>query len=176
MGHHIDDSCWHLFVPKYNCQGIHDTPEDYTGVDLKDPEKRFRAMHPVNHVRSVDLVVTGNKVLKVDRFQISEGSFGDISHCRAFRDNAGQAKNLKNDNLKKHIIENAKNLSHQSALADISNILSTVSTAQFFTPGIQRALRMTRPEIDPAPETMKDKPDTVWELKYYNDGMELTNV
>ena len=67
-------------------------------------------------------------------------------------------------------------MSHQSALADISNILSTVSTAQFFIPRIRKALRITRPEIDPALETLGDQPDTVWELKYYNNGMELTNV
>ena len=29
LGHPIENQCWHYFVLKYNCQGIHDTPPDY---------------------------------------------------------------------------------------------------------------------------------------------------
>ena len=91
LGHPIKNQHWHLFVPKYNCQGIHDTPADFQDVDSEDKEKPFIPVHPVNHVPTIDEVVEKNEVLKVNEFNIQDGAFGDVDHCHAFRDNSGQA-------------------------------------------------------------------------------------
>ena len=50
LDHNIEDQCWHLFVPKYNCQGINAVPEKYIdAVDHEDPGKPFQPVHSVNH-------------------------------------------------------------------------------------------------------------------------------
>ena len=99
LGHPIENQCWHLFVPKYNCQGINDMPPDYEDVDSKDKNKLFVPEHDTSHIPSIEYVVDGNKVMAVDPLKIREGVFGDIEHCCAFRDRAGNAQDLKNRDL-----------------------------------------------------------------------------
>ena len=115
---HIENQCWHLFVPKYNCQGINAVPENFVeGIDHEDPEKEFTSDVPVDHWPRVQDVVDGNLVLKVDNWNISEGSFGDMSFCRAYRDDIGNPKNMENQDLMEHIKKNAKNLAKRTAFA-----------------------------------------------------------
>ena len=67
-------------------------------------------------------------------------------------------------------------LSQQSALSDISNLLSTVSNAGFFTPQIRRQIKASETEVDPAPGTVNPEDENVWRLIVYPHGMELINL
>ena len=176
LDHNIEDQCWHLFVPKYNCQGINAVPEKYIdAVDHEDPGKLFHPVHPVNHWPLFKAVINENKVLQVDQWNISEGAFGDLTFCRAFRDNAGNARDMKEKNLMTEIQKNAKNLAKQSAFSDIADILTTVSTANFLTPGLKNRLAVANTQVDPPPpgpnELIND-----WELKYFNKEVMLSCV
>ena len=87
---HIENQCWHLFVPKYNCQGINAVPDNFVeGIDHEDPEKEFSSEVPADHWPRVQDIVNGNLVLKVDNWNIAEGTFGDIAFCHAYRNNIG---------------------------------------------------------------------------------------
>ena len=174
LDHNIEDQCWHLFVPKYNCQGINAVPEKYIDVvDHEDPGKPFHPVHPVNHWPLFEMVINENKVLQVDQWNISEGAFGDITFCRAFRDNAGNARDMKDKNLMTEIQKNAKNLAKQSAFSDIADILTTVSTANFLTPGLKNRLTVANTQVDPPPPGPNEND---WELKYYNKEVMLSCV
>ena len=169
----IEDQCWHLFVPKYNCQGINAVPEKYIeAVDHEDPGKEFSARYPVNDWPLFKTVINKNKVLQVDQWNITEGAFGDLTFCHAFRDNAGNARDMKEKDLMTEIQKNAKNLAKQTAFSDITDILSMVSTANFLTRGIKSRLTAANTEIDPPPAL--DAND--WELKYYNKEIMLSCV
>ena len=177
LGHPIENQCWHLFVPKYNCQGIHDMPPDYhKKVDAEDKNKPFVPEHGASHVPSIEYVVDGNKVMEVDQLKIREGDFADVEHCRAYRDKSGNAKDLKDMDMLQYIKSNVKDLSKQTALSDISNLLSTVSNAGFFTPGFIKQIRASEPEVDPAPETVNPEDGNVWELNTFPHGMECRNM
>ena len=176
LDHNIEDQCWHLFVPQYNCQGINAVPEKYIdAVDHEDPGKPFHPVHPVNHWPLFKAVINENKVLQVDQWNISEGAFGDLTFCHAFRDNAGNARDMKEKNLMTEIQKNAKNLAKQSAFSDIADILTTVSTANFLTPGLKERLAVANTQVDPPPpgpnELIND-----WELKYFNKEVMLSCV
>ena len=174
LDHNIKDQCWHLFVPKYNCQGINAVPEKYIdAVDHEDPGKPFQPVHPVNHWPLFKMVINENKVLQVDQWNISEGAFGDITFCRAFRDNAGNARDMKDKNLMTEIQKNAKNLAKQSAFSDIADILTTVSTPNFLTPGLKNCLTVANTQVDPPPPGPHEND---WELKYYNKEVMLSCV
>ena len=69
-----------------------------------------------------------------------------------------------------------KDLSKQSALSDISNILSTISNAGFFTPGFIRQIKASEPEVDPTPGTVNPEDGNVWELNTYPNRMEFINM
>ena len=75
-----------------------------------------------------------------------------------------------------YIKSNVKDLSKQTALSDISNLLSTVSNARFFTPGFIKQIRASEPEVDPAPETVNPEDGNVWELNTFPHGMECRNM
>ena len=166
-----------MFVPKYNCQGIHDTPPDYhKKVDAEDKNKPFVATHEASHVPTIQYVVEGNKVMEVDQLKIRGGAFADVKHCRAFRDKSGNAKDLKDTDILQYIKSNVKDLSKQTALSDISNLLSTVSNARFFTPGFIKQMRASEPEVDPTQGTVNPQDGNVWELKTYPHGMECINM
>ena len=116
LGHPIENQCWHLFVPKYNCQGIHDMPPDYhEKVDAEDKNKPFVPQHGASRVPSIEYVVEGNKVMEVDQLKIREGDFADVEHCRAYRDKLGNAKDLKDMDMLQYIRSNVKDLSKQTA-------------------------------------------------------------
>ena len=83
---------------------------------------------------------------------------------------------MKNTDLLQHIKTNVKDLSKQSAFSDISNLLSTISNAGFFTPNFKRQIKASEAEVDPAPETVKPEDGNVWELKTYTNGMEFINM
>ena len=177
LGHPIENQCWHLFVPKYNCQGIHDTPPDYhQTVDPEDKNKPFVPMHDASHVPSIQYIVQGNKVMEVDQLKIREGTFADVEHCRAFRDKSGNAKDLKDMDILQYVKSKVKDLSKQTALSDISNLLSTVSNAGFFTPGFIKQIRASELEVDPTPGTVNPQDGNVWELNTYPHGMECINM
>ena len=75
---------------------INAVPENYIdAVDHEDPGKPFHPVHSVNDWPLFKTVINENKVLQVDQWNISEGAFGDIRFCRAFRDNAGNARDMK---------------------------------------------------------------------------------
>ena len=177
LGHPIENQCWHLFVPKYNCQGIHDTPPDYhKKVDAEDKNKPFLPQHGASHVPCIDYVVEGNKVMEVDQLKIREDDFADVKHCRAFRDKLGNAKDLKDMDMLQYIRSNVKDLSKQTALSDISNLLSKVSNAGFFTSGFIKQIKVSEPEVDPAPETLDPEDGNVWELNTFPHRMECRNM
>ena len=174
LDHNIEDQCWHLFVPKYNCQGINAVPEKYIdAVDHEDPGKPFHPVHPVNHWPLFKMVINENKVLQVDQWNISEGAFGDITFWCAFRDNAGNARDMKDKNLMTEIQKNAKNLAKQSAFSDIADILTMVSTANFLTPGLKNRLAVANTQVNP-PRPGPNEND--WELRYYNKEVMLSCV
>ena len=174
LDHNIEDKCWHLFVPKYNCQGINAVPEKYIdAVDHEDPGELFHQVHPVNHWPLFKMVINENKVLQADQWNISEGVFGDITFCHAFRDNAGNARDMKDKNLMTEIQKNAKNLAKQSAFSDIADILTTVSTANFLTPGLKNCLAVANTQVNPPPPGPHEND---WELKYYNKEVMLSCV
>ena len=176
MGHPIENQCWHLFVPKYNCQGIHDTPPDYhQKVDAEDKNKDFQPMYGASHVPTIDEVVRGNKVMAVDQLKIRETAFPDVEHCHAFRDKSGNAKNLKDMDILQYVKNNVKDLSKQTVLSDISNLLSTISNAGFFTQGYINQMRAAEPEVDSTPGTVNPQDGNVWELKTYSHGIECIN-
>ena len=79
---------------------------------------------------------------------------------------------MKEKDLITEIQKNAKNLAKQAAFSDIADILSTVSTANFLTPGMKGCLTAANTEIDPPPAL--DAND--WELKYYNKEIMLSCV
>ena len=177
LGHPIENQCWHLFVPKYNCQGIHDTPPDYhEKVDAEDKNKPFVPQHGASHVPSIEYVVEGNKVMEVDQLKIREDDFADVKHCHAYRDKSGNAKDLKDMDMLQYIRSNVKDLSKQTALSDISNLLSKVSNAGFFTPGFIKQIKASEPEVDPAPETLDPEDSNVWELNTFPHRMECRNI
>ena len=177
LGHPIENQCWHLFVPKYNCQGIHDTPPDYhKKVDAEDKNKPFVAMQEASHVPTIQYIVEGNKVMEVDQLKIRGGAFADVEHCHAFRDKSGNAKDFKDTDIMQYIKSNVKDLSKQTALSDISNLLSTVSNVGFFTPGFIKQMRASEPEVDPASGTVNPQDGNVWELKTYPHEMECINM
>ena len=109
----------------------------------------------------------------MDQWNISEGAFGDITFCRAFRDNAGNARDMKEKNLMTEIQKNAKNLAKQSAFSDIADILSTVSTTNFLTPGLKDCLAVANTQVDPPPPGPNEND---WELNYYNKEVMLSCV
>ena len=77
---HIENQCWHLFVPKYNCQGINSLPDNFiVGIDHEDPELFHVPRYPSNHWPTVKEVVDLNSVLRVDQWNITDGAFGDLS-------------------------------------------------------------------------------------------------
>ena len=119
------------------------------------------------------MVINENKVLQVDQWNISEGAFGDITFCRAFRDNAGNARDMKDKNLMTEIQKNVKNLAKQSAFSDIADILTTVSTANFLTPSLKNRLTVANTQVDPSPTGPHEND---WELKYYNKEVMLSCV
>ena len=177
LGHPIENQCWYLFVLKYNCQGIHDTPPDYhKKVDAEDKNKPFVPTHDASHVPTIQYIVEGNKVMEVDQLKITGGAFADVKHCRAFRDKSGNAKDLKDRDILQYVKSNVKDLSKQTALSDISNLLSTVSNAGFFTLGFIKQIRASEPEVDPAPETVNPEDGNVWELYTFPHGMECRNM
>ena len=177
LGHPIENQCWHLFVPKYNCQGIHDMPPDYhEKVDTEDKNKPFVPQHGASHVPSIEYVVEGNKVMEVDQLKIREDDFADVKHCHAYRDKSGNAKDLKDMDMLQYIRSNVKDLSKQTVLSDISNLLSKVSNAGFFTPGYIKQIKASEPEVDPAPETLDPEDGNVWELNTFPHGMECRNM
>ena len=133
-------------------------------------------MHDASHVPTIQYVVEGNKVMEVDQLKITGGAFADVEHCRAFRDKSGNAKDLKDMDILQYIKSNVKDLSKQTALSDISNLLSTVSNAGFFTPGFIKQMRASEPEVDPAPGTVNPQDGNVYELKTYPHGMECINM
>ena len=140
---HIENQCWHLFVPKYNCQGINAVPENFVeGIDHEDPQKEFSSKVPVDHWPWVQDVVDGNLVLKVDNWNIADGKFGDISFCRAYRDNIGNPKNLENADLMEHIRDNAKKVANRTALADIAEVLTNCHHCKHSNPQIQEDDRL----------------------------------
>ena len=176
LGHLIENQCWHLFVPKYNCQGIHDTPPDYhKKVDSEDINKPFKPTYDACHVPTIDVIVRGNKVMEVDQLKIREADFADVKHCRVFRDKSGNAKDLKDMDILQYVKSNVKDLSKKTALSDISNLLSTISNAGFFTQGFINQIRAAEPEVDPAPGTVNPQDGNVWELNTYSHGMECIN-
>ena len=176
LDYNIKDQCWHLFVPRYNCQGINAVPENFVAeVDHEDPGKPFTADHPVDHWPLFKNVIHENKVLQVDQWNISEGAFGDLTFCHAFRDNAGNARDMKHKNLMTEIQKNAKNLAKQSAFADIADILTTVSTADFLTPSLKDHLAIANTQVDPPPPALGQH-ENDWDLKYYNKEIMLTSV
>ena len=177
LGHPIENQCWHLFVPKYNCQGIHDMPPDYhEKVDAEDKNKPFVSKHGASHVPSIEYVVEGNKVMEVDQLKIREDDFADVKHCHAFRDKSGNAKDLKDMDMLQYIRSNVKDLSKQTALSDISNLLSKVSNAGFFTSGFIKQIKASEPEVDPTPETIDPEDGNVWELNTFPHRMECRNM
>ena len=133
-------------------------------------------MHDASHVPSIQYIVQGNIVMEVDQLKIREGAFADVEHCRAFRDKSGNAKDLKDMDILQYIKTNVKDLSKQTALSDISNLLSTVSNAGFFTLGFIKQIRAGEPEVDPAPGTVNPEDGNVWELNTYLHGMECINM
>ena len=177
LGHPIENQCWHLLVPKYNSQGIHDMPPDYhEKVDAEDKNKPFVPQHGASHVPSIEYVVEGNKVMEVDQLKIREDDFADVEHCRAYRDKSGNAKDLKDMDMLQYIRSNVKDLSKQTALSDISNLLSKVSNAGFFTAGFIKQIKASEPEVDPTPETLDPEDGNVWELNTFSLGMECRNI
>ena len=120
----------------------------------------------------------GNLVLEVDHWNIAEGTFGDISFCRAYRDNTGKPKNLDRANLMEHIRDNAKNLAKQTAFSDIAEVLTTVATADILTPRFKRTVTLSRTvELDPEQPVDPNAPPTEdWELMYYSDQVKLSCV
>ena len=177
LGHPIENQCWHLFVPKYNCQGIQDMPPDYhKKVDAGDKNKPFVPQHGASHVPSIEYVVEGNKVIEVDQLKIRECDFADVEHCRAYRDKSGNAKDLKDMDMLQYIRSNVKDLSKQTALSDISNLLSRVFNARFFTLGFIKQIKASEPEVDPAPETLDPEDGNIWELNTFPHGMECRNM
>ena len=114
--------------------------------------------------------------MEVDQLKIREGAFADVEHCCAFRDKSGNAKDLKDMDILQYVKSNVKDLSKQRALSDISNLLSTVSNARFFTPGFIKQIRASEPEVDPAPGTVNPQDGNVWELNTYHHGMECINM
>ena len=118
-------------------------------------------------------VINENKVLQVDQWNISEGAFGDITFCRAFRDNAGNARDMKDKNLMTEIQKNVKNLAKQSAFSDIADILTMVSTANFLTPSLKNCLAVANTQVDPPPPGPHEND---WELKHYNKEVMLSCV
>ena len=176
---HIENQCWHLFVPKYNCQGINAVPENFIdGIDHEDPEKKFTSEIRSDHWPRVKNVVDENLVLEVDHWNIAEGTFGDISFCHAYRDNTGKPKNLDRANLMEHIRDNAKNLAKQTAFSDIAEVLTTVATADILTPRFKRTVALSRTvELDPEQPVDPNAPPTEdWELMYYSDQVKLSCV
>ena len=74
-----------------------------------------------------------------------------------------------------YVKSNVKDLSKQTVLSDISNLLSTISNAGFFTQGYINQMRAAEPEVDPTPGTVNPQDGNVWELKTYSHGMECIN-
>ena len=111
----------------------------------------------------------------MDQWNISEGVFGDLIFCRAFRDNAGNAREMKEKNLMTEIQKNVKNLAKQSAFSDIADILSTVSTANFLTPGLKERLAVANTQVDPPPPGPNELINDC-ELKYFNKEVMLSCV
>ena len=166
-----------LVCSEYNCQGIHDMPPDYhEKVDAEDKNKPFVSKHGASHVPPIEYVVEGNKVMEVDQLKIRDDDFADVEHCRAFRDKSGNAKDLKDMDMLQYIRSNVKDLSKQTALSDISNLLSKVSNARFFTSGFIKQIKASEPEVDPTPETLDPEDGNVWELNTFPHGMECRNM
>ena len=114
--------------------------------------------------------------MEVDQLKIREDDFADVKHCHAYRDKSGNAKDLKDMDMLQYIRSNVKDLSKQTALSDISNLLSKVSNAGFFTPGFIKQIKASEPEVDPAPETLDPEDSNVWELNTFPHRMECRNI
>ena len=87
----------------------------------------------------------------MDQWNISEGAFGDLTFCHAFRDNTGNARDMEDKNLMTEIQKNAKNLAKESAFSDIAEILIMVSTANFLTPNMKNHVTIANTQVNPPP-------------------------
>ena len=150
-------------------------PDYHKKVDAEDKNKPFEPTYDASHVPTIDEVVGGNKVMEVDQLKIREAAFADVEYCCAFRDKSGNAKDLKDMDILQYVKSNVKDLSKQTVLSDISNLLSTISNSGFFTEGFINQMRAAEPEVDPAPGTVNPQDGHVWELNTYSHGMECIN-